>query len=444
MKNKYILGNGVVADGLGLLFENGAVAVEDGKIASVGPSGGLRSLGWQWLDVGGRLILPGLANMHHHLYSHFSAGLSPHRDSPDFMGVLRGLWWPLDAVMDSEAVYWSGLCGALDALSHGVTTVFDHHASMNCTELVLDDLSRGIDAAGIRSVLCLEISDRLGKDKVKGQFKENLRFFESAKNCTTRKGMLGLHANLTLSEETMAYLAEAKPCGMAVHVHCGEAAEDLEYCRSLGYRGPVDRLDSFGLLSQDSLLVHCVHLSPGDYEILDRIGPGVVTNPESNANNRVGAMDRDRIGSFLLGTDGMTGDMVASLRSAFLMDRGCKSPLDSLSLAFFSNRYDFVRKFFPRVSGLEIGSEADLTVLDYVPLTSVSPENLLAHLIFGAKGGKAFLTAVGGKILWQEGRFTAAKSQDLYARAREVSHKLHSRFFENDWNDCLKGGKIHG
>lgn len=440
---RYVLGNGVVADGIGVFLEDGAVAVADGKIAGIGGSDELRRWGWNWIDVGGRLILPGLVNMHHHFYSHFATGLIPHGRPSEFADILKGLWWPLDAVIDGEGAYWSGRCGAMDALSHGVTTVFDHHASMNCVDGVLDVLSDGIEKAGIRAVLCLEISDRLGKRRVEEQLDENLRFWEATRSSCKRRGMLGLHANLTISEETMAYLSRKKPEEMAVHVHCGEAVEDYEYCLSMGYGGPVARLDSFDLLSDDSLLIHCIHLSDRDYEIIGRKRPAVVTNPESNANNRVGSMDRGRIGSFLLGTDGMSNDMIASLRSAFLLERRYPSPWEGLSEAFFPGRYAYVRKFFPEVAGLEVGGAADLAVLDYIPLTPVSPGSLLPHLIFGAKGGKAFLTAVGGEILWREGRYTDSESQSVYLRVREVSRDLHRRFYGSDWDVCLKWASLN-
>lgn len=85
--------------------------------------------------------------------------------------------------------------------------------------------------------------------------------------------MFGLHANLTLSEETLSFISEEKPPEMAVHVHCGEAPEDLAFCREQGYEGPVDRLNSFGLLDGDSFLIHCVHLSEKDYSFSGRSGP---------------------------------------------------------------------------------------------------------------------------------------------------------------------------
>lgn len=439
-EGRYVIGNGVVADGMEVFFEDGAVVVEDGKVVSVGPSDEIPRGDDRRIDVGGRLILPGLVNMHHHLYSQFATGITPHGDCKGFMDVLQDMWWPLDAAMDSDSVYWSGLCGAMDSLSHGVTTVFDHHASMGLIDGVLDTLSDGIDRAGIKAVLCLEMSDRMGKDLIEPQFQENLRFWKANRTSLKRRGMLGLHANFTLCDSSMAYIGRERPGDMAIHVHCGEGRDDYDFCQEDGFKGPVDRLDSFGLLSSSSLLIHCIHMSSDDYRIIREKKPGVVTNPESNANNRVGSMDRSEIEGFLLGTDGMSGDMVAALRSAFLLDRQADSLWHGLERAFFSARYDYVGKFFPDIRGFAPGSSADIAVLDYVPLTPISRENLLGHLVFGAKGGKSFMTVVDGEILWHDGRFSRGDLNDIYAQAREVVKGFHSRFYANPWKARTFGG----
>ncbi|PIE54011.1 MAG: hypothetical protein CSA35_08035 [Dethiosulfovibrio peptidovorans] len=436
-ERRYVVGNGVVTDGMGVFYPDGALLIDDGHIVAVGASDELKKKGDSpWVDVGGRLILPGLTNMHHHLYSCFAPGIAPHGSSEDFIGILKELWWPLDAAMDREAVYWSALWGALDCLRHGVTTVFDHHASMTFVSGALDAVSEGIERAGIRAVLCLELSDRLGRDKLTSQFDENLRFWESHRSDPMRRGMLGLHANFTISDESMAYIGGHKPRDMAVHVHCGEGRADYDYCRAMGYHGPVHRLEAFGLLSSSALLAHCIHLSDEDHRILEELSPAVVTNPESNANNQVGSLDRGRIPSFLLGTDGMTGDMVASLRSAFLLGRQSPDIWGGLHRSFFSHRYPYVRRFFPDLRCFEIGSAADVAVLDYVPTSPIDANNVLGHLVFGARGGNAFMTVVGGKILWRDGVFA---DEELNRResgilARSAARRLHDRFGRNPWS----------
>ena len=380
-----LIGNGVVTDGVDVFIEQGAVLVRDGTIAWIGPLAEAARDGVDFIDVGGRLILPGFLNAHHHLYSSFAPGIAPLGETDNFVQILDNLWWSLDLALDEESVYYSALWGVIDSVKHGVTMIFDHHASMGCVRGSLQVIARAFDLAGIQGLLCFETSDRMGGKEVAAHIEENLEFAAASAGSDVR-GIFGLHANLTLSDETLRRVSDMKPPAMPVHIHCGEDLADLMFCREKGYQGPVDRLNRFGLLTPDSILAHAIHLSEPDYQLIEEIRPVVVSNPESNANNRVGSMDRDQIRSYLLGTDGMSPDMVETLRSHYLL--GGTVPFDELSSVFFKHRYQVQSHFFPGTGGLDVGMRADLAVLDYAPVAPIHLGNLLGHLIFGVRAGK--------------------------------------------------------
>ena len=242
------------------------------------------------------------------------------------------------------------------------------------------------------------------------------------------RGLFGLHASLTLSEGTLREVARNRPDGVPVHVHCAEAPDDVDVCRSLGYSGAVERLSAHGLLEPSSILAHAVHLSARDPEILHSVNPLVVTNPESNANNGIGKMDRDAVSRYLLGTDGMAGDMVQSLRSYILLGKGGGEPAERTGDMFFKHRREALSRFFPACSGFEAGAAADIAVPDYVPLTPVRPENIVAHLVFGAKQGRAFMTVVDGRVLWKDGRFPHFDENAARREGTRVAAALHERY----------------
>ncbi len=424
----FILGGGVVADGKGLFLSDGAIRVEDGAIREIGPSGNMMKTDLPFIDVKGRLILPGMVNFHHHLYSAFSPGFSPLGPTETFRDILENLWWPLDRAVNGEILYYSVLLGALDSLSFGVTTLFDHHASMNLDRGSLDIAAEALNRAGCRGVLCLETSDRGGREARNRQVEENIAFWEKHRADPFLSGMMGLHANFTLSEESLRLVAGCKPAEMPIHIHCGESVEDFLFCRRAGCKGPADRLHAFGLLDERAFLVHCVNLSREEYALLDHIRPGIVLNPESNANNRVGAPRRDRLPDHLLGTDGMSGDMISALRSYYLLGRGNREDFTRMERMFFTLPGERLEKYLPIRSGFYPGAPADIAVPDYIPLSPLNEGNLLGHLLFGAKGGRAFLTAVNGKILWFKGEFPHADMDTLRLEARSAARSLASRF----------------
>ena len=423
------VGGGPVADGAGVFFDPGGILIREGRILEAGSFAGTAAKADRVIDTGGRLILPGFANFHHHLYSFFAPGIRPRGPVGTFPEILENLWWPLDAAMDEETVYLSALAGLLDSIRCGVTTVFDHHASMGFVRGSLDAVRRAFGDAGVRGVLCFETSGRRGPKEALRHLEENIAFAESVSNETPfLRAALGLHANLTLDAAVLEAVSSARPAALPIHIHCGEAGEDLEFCRAEGYAGPVDRLAAFGLVDRDSFLVHCVHLSDRDFAILRELRPVVVVNPESNANNRVGFPDFRRLPSFVIGTDGMTGDMAASYRSAFLLgtERGLDFGL--LGRAVFDEGLRVRSRFFPGTGSFLSGADADMAVLDYVPLSPIGPENLLGHILFGARSGRAWMTFCGGRVIWHDGKFPGLDEADILARAGRAAKELHRRY----------------
>jgi cytosine/adenosine deaminase-related metal-dependent hydrolase len=281
--------------------------------------------------------------------------------------------------------------------------------------------------SGIKGSVCFEVSDRRGEAEAIGHIEENLAFHEEHRDHPRIRGMMGLHANLTLSENTLGEVRRRKPAELPIHIHCGEDARDLELCQELGYRGPVDRLHRFGLVDGASILAHAVHLSETDYEILETVAPVIAANTESNANNRVGRINGKRIRRYVLGTDGMTGDMIASLRSHILLAE--EGDLARLRDVFFGFKGEVQRRFFAGTGSFQEGSAADIAVLDYVPISPMNDRNLIGHLLFGARGGKVYLTISDGRVLYRHGRITFLDEDSLRREAKGVAGQLHRRYY---------------
>ena len=117
------------------------------------------------LDAGGQYLLPGNICAHTHFYGAFARGMAIPGEAPDtFVKILQKLWWPLDLALDEEAVQLSALVCLVDAVRHGTTTLFDHHASPNAISGSLDLIAEAVEAAGVRAALCYEVTDRNGED----------------------------------------------------------------------------------------------------------------------------------------------------------------------------------------------------------------------------------------------------------------------------------------
>jgi len=424
MLDHYILSNGIVTDGITFLYENCDIEITDKKILRIGKA--LEAdHNIKKIDLDGRLVLPGLLNPHHHLYSALATGLAPIGPTNNFQQILDNLWWHLDKTLDEESIYYSAMNGLMQSIRYGVTTVIDHHASMNAISGSLNIIKKAFKEIGIKGVLCYEISDRMGEGSLQEQIDENIDFWTANQANERIQGLLGLHANFTLSEKSMKNIAKEKFDALPIHIHCGEDLADLQYCRDLGYEGPVHRLNEFGLLSQDALLAHCIHLSKKDHELLNEIQPHIILNPESNANNNVGQMDMQKIKKYVLGTDGMTGNILGTMRSHFLQRNG--NIPDALKVLF---RYpaEMMNGYFPNSGTLKVNGIADLAICNYRPVTPISMDNLFYHLMFGVQGKEMHMTISEGKIIFFDNKIHSIDEDQMNIEISAAVKKLHETY----------------
>src|SRR5579862_8620257 len=136
--------------------------IEDDQIVAIGD---LAEEDHDAFDCDGALVMPGNICAHTHLYSVLARGMpAPPKTPTNFPEILQYIWWRLDRALDEPSIRSSGLIGAIDALKSGTTTLIDHHASPSCIEGSLDMLGEELTRAGVRAVLCYEVTDRNGED----------------------------------------------------------------------------------------------------------------------------------------------------------------------------------------------------------------------------------------------------------------------------------------
>lgn len=438
----FLLGNGrvITRDAAQPFLPDGAVVIDGGKILAAGPRAELQKA-WseaEFVDAGGGIIMPGLINAHHHIYSAFARGLSIRGNHPaNFLEILEGTWWRLDRSLTLEDVYESARVTFLDCIRHGVTTVFDHHASYGA---IAGSLFRIADAArelGLRSCLCYEISDRDGREKMQQALQENCDFLQAAAHdhSDMQKAMLGLHASFTLSDTTLQLCREKLPANMGSHIHVAEGLADVQQTLQKHAKRIVHRLYDFDLLGPRTIAAHCIHINEAELELLRDTHTMVVHNPESNMDNAVGcppALAMQHKGILVgLGTDGYTNDMLESYKAGNLLHKHslCDPAVgwSELPQMLFAGNAELANRYFAVPLGvLRAGAAADIIVLDYEPYTPMDAANCNAHLLFGTNGRSVKTTIVNGKVLMQDRRLLADE-EEILAKARERSAGLWQR-----------------
>ncbi len=438
----FLLGPGLVATPTAVLPAAG-VLVRGGLVSDVGEFASLEQKvgrAMPRLDAAGGLILPGLINAHTHFYSALALGL-PLRGAPParFTEILARLWWRVDRALTLDDVETSAWLGLIECARCGVTTVCDHHSSPNACEGSLDRIRHAVEGIGLRAALCYEVSDRNGRDQAQAGIAENARFARALRERPSEqvRALCGLHALFTVSDETLDQCLEvARAQGIGLHLHLAEDRVDVEHSlQQYGVR-PVHRLQQHGALGERTLAAHGVHVTDEEITLLAESRTFLAHNPESNMNNAVGCarvpelLERGvRVG---LGTDGMSADLLATARTAFLIQRHeCRDPRigwAELPALLWQNNAQLASALFGRPVGvITPGAAADLIVLDYDPPTPVDVENLAAHLVFGFGARHVSATIVGGHVIMHGRRLLTVDEGLLRARAREQARRLWDR-----------------
>ncbi len=428
------------------ILEGQAIYIQDGKIAEIGPQAELIAKYPQatQVDAGGQLVMPGNICAHTHFYGAYARGLGIPGPAPkDFPEILQKLWWPLDKALDEDSVRASALVHLVDAIKHGTTTLIDHHASPNFIDGSLDVIADSVDKAGLRAVLCYEVTDRDGPERAQAGIRENMRFLQKAQGGALANGRIsatfGLHASLTLSEQTLEDCAAANREWGGYHIHVAEhESDEYDSLQKSGLRA-IDRLAKFGILGSRTIVAHGIHIDLAEAQLLADSGTWVTHQPRSNMNNAVGAAQVEgmlRAGVNVgLGNDGFTQDMWTEWKIAYLLhkvthrDPRRMNGMDVVQMGIYNNAA-LAEVFFtgPRLGILEAGAAADLIFVDVHPFTPLTAGNLPWQIIFGFNESMITSTMVAGEFLMKDRELLTLDEAEIAAEALALAPGVWERY----------------
>ena len=439
-----------ILDGYGLL-------IEDGRIVAIGPSAELESRHGAAvrLDARGQYILPGNICAHGHFYSAFSVGMNVPHDPPITLPtILDRVWWPYDRALGEQEVRLAVEVGMVDAIKNGTTTYFDHHSSPNCIDGVLDLIASVVSDAGLRTVLCFEVTDRDGRQRARAGIAENARFVDRCSGGPIGGGRIaanfGIHAPMTVSDDTLAACRESVPAGVGFHVHVGE--HEYDQYRSLAESGTrsVDRLFNHGMLGDRSIMAHAIHLDAREIMLLADTGTASSHQPRNNMNvgDGIAAVESQmRAGvRVCLGNDGLAPTMWREAEAAYFLQKiahrdGRRLSADQLLEMAIYNNAALASLYFPdaAVGTVAEGAAADLILVDYHPATPMTPANIGGHLVFAMNESMITTTIVAGEVLMRDRELLTVDEQEVKARCREAAPAFWERYEAGVPNEPILG-----
>jgi aminodeoxyfutalosine deaminase len=288
-------------------IRNGWFAVEKARIARVGTPGERPPKGAQ--DLGRVAVLPGLVNAHTHLELSWLRGRVP--PAASFVEWIKQLFVTRGARSerrDDEKVLNAARDAAYEAREHGTIAVGDVSNSLASIGPICDARLNGVV---FHELFGFNLTDGGLVDATRPD-----RVGAAALATGSVSVSIAPHAPYSVSAELFRAI-RAELDGGAVpitSVHLGESASEIEFLRDgsgpwpgilrwVGVMretwtppgsGPVEYLDSLGMLDAHTLVVHGVQLEQSGLERLAAIGCTLVTCPRSNQWVGVGAPPIER------------------------------------------------------------------------------------------------------------------------------------------------------
>ena len=359
-------------------IRKGFILVEDGLIKNFSEENPDTSI--KLYDYTGKLIIPGLSDLHLHASQYSNTGLGLDLELLDWLDTYT---FPEESKYKDVEYAKKAYQTFVDDLAKTATTRASIFATLHTdmTLLLMDLLEQ--------KKICAYVG-KVGMDRNCPDFyiekngkEETLRFVEECqkRNYKFVKPIITPRFTISCTDEYMKYMGElAKKYNIAVQSHLSENFGEIDFVRQLR---PNDKFygesyDKNGLFGKEvkTVMAHCVHCPKEESELIKKNGVYIAHCPTSNSNISSGICPAGRylregynigIGSDISG--GHTLDLFEVIRHAIQVSKmnlryinPNEKPL-TLSETFFmaTNKGG---SFFGKVGVFEKDYEFDAIVLD--------------------------------------------------------------------------------
>lgn len=402
------------------------ILIDGDKIASI--EGADRRDCDRVIDCRNKLAIPGLVNAHTHSY------MTLFRNAADDLSFSKWLFdriLPMEDRLQPGDSYWTTLLGICEMIRFGTTSFLDMY-------IFPDDTAKAVLDSGIRAVISRglvgETADDLGGLRRISEAKHDI---ETYGNCGDGRltFMLAPHAPYSCAPAFLEKVTDvAQELGVGIHTHLSESVSEVSDIREKYGCTPIELMERTGLFTRKTAAAHCVHLDKADYEILQRNGVSVLSNPSSNMKLGNGFADvAQMLGSGInvaLGTDSAASNnalnmfremnLLSLIHKGTHMDAECISSQQALTAATISG----AKALDINAGEIAVGKKADIVLLDLTCPQMNPPTNLVSSLCFSANGSEVDTVIVNGKVLMEKKKLLTIDEERVIYESNRIFKRV--------------------
>lgn len=412
------------------IITKAALAVDAGKIVWLGPA---ETAVQQFqpkerIDLNGRVVIPGLVNVHGHWAMTLVRGLVDDRPLEEWLAKI----WRVEAELISpETVVFGSQLAMIEMIRGGTTCAADMY-------WYYPDVTEAAREAGFRIVTGPSFAEIEGFEDYRNTNQAiAIEYLDAYRSVPLVHPCIQAHSAYTTSGPTLEHVAQlVHERGLLFVTHASESKGELDLVQEKHGKRPLEVLDGYGLLREQTLLAHCVHLTDGEIARLAETGTSVAHCPSSNLKLSSGIA---RVAEMMemgvnvgIGTDGAASnndlDLFHEAQLAALVQKGVTGdprvlPAESV---FAMLTIDGARAvgLSDRIGSLEVGKSADLAVIDFSSANLTPSYDLYSHLVYAVSVGDVQDVMVAGRLLMKDRAMLTldedAVREDANRIAREV------------------------
>ena len=171
------------------------------------------------IDLGGRVIMPGLYNAHTHAAMIFARGYA--EDMPLDRWFNEGIW-RLESALTADMVYWGTMLASIEMIRGGIIGFADHYFHM-------DEVARAVTETGMRANLAWAVFGHRGWGGGHDH-PETLAFVQTYDGAAEGRlrALFGPHSPYMCPDTFLARTAAvAVREGVGIHIHAAETAAQV-------------------------------------------------------------------------------------------------------------------------------------------------------------------------------------------------------------------------
>ena len=335
-----------------------------------------------------KAIFPAFYNCHTHISMVLLKGLT---DEKELIPWLTEDIWPREKKMEPHDIYVASKFAILEMIKGGIVFCNDMYQYP-------EETMKAIDEMGIRGVVSKpEISITYTPEELEEKKKKVQDFIEYP-NINENRIIKGIscHTVYTVSEEFLKFYSElAHKHNMYLHIHACETQKEVNDCQAAHHCSPIEYLEKLNLLTEKTLLAHCVHLTEKDMDIIKKYNCKVGHCPISNFKLKSGNMAFEELLqkgiTITLGTDGSASnnslnflqEMKVCALAAKIQAQDSKA--GRVEDIFKTATINGAKAFGIDAGEIKEGKLADFILLDLNHYSLMPNYNLISNVVYSAQ-----------------------------------------------------------